>query len=203
MRLLLAIFLWGVTLPAAAAPVVLVVGDSISAAFGVAQEAGWVAHLQGRLEERGYPHRVVNASVGGDTTSGGRARLPGALEAYEPAVVVIQLGGNDGLRGQSPQAMGDNLGAMVARAQEHGARVLLLGIRVPPNYGPAYTQAFSQTYRKVAESQGVPLVPRLLAGVAEHDRLMQPDRIHPNAAGHARILDNVWPELRPLLTPAE
>ena len=161
-----------------------------------------MAHLRERLAEGDYPHRVVNASVSGDTTSGGLARLPQALAEHDPAVVLIQLGGNDGLRGQSLDAMRQNLSTMAARARDHGARVLLLGIRIPPNYGPAYTQAFAQTYQQVAQTQDIPLVPRLLGGVAERDELMQADRIHPNAAGHARILDNVWPKLRGLLGAA-
>ena len=177
------------------------VGDSISAAHGVALADGWVARLQDRLAERGYPHRVVNASVGGDTTSGGLARLPDALARHRPSVVVIELGGNDGLRGQPPKAMAANLGRMVARARAAGARVLLLGVRLPPNYGPAYTEAFAEAYRKAAREHDAALVPRVLAGVGERRALMQGDGIHPNAAGHARILDNVWPALKGLLPP--
>ena len=179
------------------------VGDSISAGHGVAREQAWVAHLRGRLTQHDYPHRVVNASVSGDTTSGGLARLPGALAEHDPAAVVIQLGGNDGLRGQPLEAMRGNLREMVALARDHGARVLLLGIRIPPNYGPAYTQDFAQSFQEVADSRDVPLVPRLLGGVAERDDYMQADRIHPNAAGHRRIVDNVWPELRELLGSAK
>lgn len=201
MRLLLAAILILAASPTAGAPVILVVGDSISAAHGVAVEDGWVARLRRRLDDRGYPHEVVNASVGGDTTSGGLSRLPDALAEHRPAVVVIQLGGNDGLRGQSPTAMRENLGEMVARSQDTGARVLLLGVRLPPNYGPAYTETFAEVYREVANRRDVTLVPRLLAGVGERGEFMQDDRIHPNAAGHARILDNVWPKLAALLEP--
>lgn len=178
------------------------VGDSISTGYGVAVEEGWVAKLRTRLESRGYPHRVVNASVSGDTTSGGLARLPDALAAHEPAVVIIELGGNDGLRGQPLSAMADNLTAMVERARAAGARVLLLGLRLPPNYGPAYTERFADVYRKVAERTGVELVPQILDGVGERRDRMQEDGIHPNAAGHSRILDNVWPHLRSLLEGA-
>lgn len=199
MRLLLAAILILAALPSVAAPVILVVGDSISAAHGVAMEDGWVARLRQRLADRDYPHQVVNASVGGDTTSGGLSRLPDALAEHRPAVVVIQLGGNDGLRGQSLAAMQENLGEMVALSRDTGAAVLLLGLRLPPNYGPAYTEAFAGVYREVAANRDVPLVRRLLAGVGEHGEFMQDDRIHPNAAGHARILDNVWPQLRELL----
>ncbi len=190
-------------MPAAAdgPPVVLVLGDSISAGHGVAVADGWVGRLRERLDGAGYPHRIVNASVGGDTTSGGRARLPDALERHAPDVVVIQLGGNDGLRGQPTRAMRANLEAMVGRARAAGARVLLLGIRLPPNYGRAYIERFIAVYRDVARSTEAALVPRVLEGVGERRELMQSDGIHPNAAGHARILDNVWPALEPLLEP--
>lgn len=183
----------------AAPPAILVVGDSISTGYGVAAEEGWVAKLRARLESRGHPHRVVNASVSGDTTSGGLARLPDALAEHDPAVVVIELGGNDGLRGQPPSAMADNLTAMVERARAAGARVLLLGLRLPPNYGPAYTERFAETYRQVAERTEAALVPQILDGVGDRRERMQEDGIHPNAAGHARILDNVWTHLRPML----
>jgi len=202
MRLLLAAIGILAASPAVAAPVILVVGDSISAAHGVAMENGWVARLRQRLADRDYPHQVVNASVGGDTTSGGLSRLPDALAEHRPAVVVIQLGGNDGLRGQPLAAMRENLGEMVALSRDTGARVLLLGIRLPPNYGPAYTGAFTEVYRKVAANRDVPLVPRLLAGVGKRGEFMQEDRIHPNAGGHDRILANVWPKLTELLEPA-
>jgi acyl-CoA thioesterase-1 len=184
---------------AAGGPTILVVGDSISAAHGVAVADGWVARLRARLEAEGYPHGVVNASVGGDTTSGGRARLPGALAEHDPDLVIIELGGNDGLRGQSLSAMADNLGAMVKGARAAGARVLLLGVRLPPNYGPAYTGKFTAVYERVAEDHDTALVPRMLAGVGERRAHMQADGIHPDASGHAAILDNVWPALVPLL----
>jgi acyl-CoA thioesterase-1 len=200
MRLLLA----GILFVAAGAahaggPTILVIGDSISAAHGIPVADGWVARLRQRLAATGYRYRVVNASVGGDTTSGGRARLPRALEAHEPALVIIELGGNDGLRGQPPAAMAANLEAMVGMAREAGARVLLLGVRLPPNYGPAYNEAFARAFRQAADNTGAPLVPRLLEGVGERRELMQGDGIHPNPAGHARILANVWPALESLL----
>ena len=187
---------------AVAAPTILVVGDSLSAAHGVAVESGWVARLRQRLGERGYPHRVVNASVSGDTTSGGRARLPDALAKHNPAIVVIELGGNDGLRGQPLDAMAANLGAMIEAARDSGARVLLLGLRLPPNYGPAYTDKFTAVYEGVAADYDTALVPRMLAGVGERRAHMQADGIHPDASGHAAILDNVWPALVPLLERA-
>ncbi|MFA9462242.1 arylesterase [Thiohalorhabdus methylotrophus] len=183
----------------AAPPAILVVGDSISTGYGVAVEESWVAKLRKRLAARGYAHRVVNASVSGDTTSSGLARLPDALAQHDPAVVIIELGGNDGLRGQPASAMADNLAEMVEQSQAAGARALLLGLRLPPNYGPAYTEQFAEVYRKVAERSGAALVPRMLEGVGERRDRMQGDGIHPNASGHSRILDNIWPHLRPLL----
>ncbi len=174
-------------------------GDSISAAHGIASKDGWVARLQRRLDAQGYPHAVVNASVSGDTTSGGRSRLPDLLERHDPEIVVIQLGGNDGLRGLAPGAMRDNLAAMIERTRGAGARVLLAGIRLPPNYGRAYIERFMGVYRDVANAYGVAFVPKLLAGVGGREAWMQSDGIHPNAKGQARILDNVWAELEGLL----
>lgn len=180
-------------------PTILVVGDSISAGYGVAVDDGWVGRLRARLEAENYPHRVVNASITGDTTSGGRSRLPDALERHEPALVVIELGGNDGLRGQPLEAMRENLRAMIQDARGAGARVLLLGIRLPPNYGGAYIERFIGVYEQLADTTGVALVPRVLDGVGERRELMQDDGIHPNEDGHKVILDNVWPTLAPLL----
>lgn len=177
-------------------------GDSISAAHGIATEDGWIAQLRRRLEGEGYRHTVTNASVGGDTTSGGLARLPKALEKHRPAIVIIELGGNDGLRGLAPDRMQRNLEDMIEQARAAGARPLLLGVRLPPNYGPTYVERFTQVYRDVAERTGVPLVPRMLEGVGERRDMMLEDGIHPNAKGHARILDNVWPKLEPLLDKA-
>lgn len=183
-------------------PTILVLGDSISAAYGIAVEDGWVDRLRARLDAENFPHRVVNASISGDTTSGGRARLPDALERHDPAIVIIELGGNDGLRGQPLAAMRRNLQAMIDQAREAGARVLLLGIRLPPNYGRAYIDRFTGVYEELADTTGVALVPRVLDGVGERRAFMQDDGIHPNAAGHAAILDNVWPTLVPLLKAA-
>lgn len=180
-------------------PTVLVLGDSISAGYGVAVEDGWVGRLNARLEAENYPHRVVNASITGDTTSGGRSRLPDALERHEPAIVIIELGGNDGLRGQSLEAMRQNLQAMIEHARGADARVLLLGIRLPPNYGHAYIERFIGVYEQLADTTGVALVPRVLEGVGERREFMQDDGIHPNADGHEVILDNVWPALLPLV----
>jgi acyl-CoA thioesterase-1 len=189
--------------PAArAAPAILVLGDSLSAAYGIATSTGWVALLQGRLDERDLGYRVVNASISGETTAGGLSRLPTLLEEHRPAVLVIALGANDGLRGFGFDTIRSNLTRMIRLGQGAGSRVLLAGVRLPPNYGAAYTDGFQAVFRAAAESDGVPLVPRLLAGIAEDRVLMQPDGLHPTAEAQPRILDNVWTQLDPLLTKA-
>jgi acyl-CoA thioesterase-1 len=194
----LAIALWsGVAV--ADKPVLLVLGDSLSAAYGMDAAQGWVALLQKRVSAQGFSQRVVNASVSGETTSGGRARLPALLKQHRPAIVVIALGANDGLRGLPVDQMQRNLQAMTDAARKSGARVLLAGIRLPPNYGAAYAEQFQRVYRDLARSRGVALVPFLLEGVDLDDNLMQADRLHPAPAAQARILDNVWPALQPLL----
>lgn len=181
------------------APVVLVVGDSISAGYGLASGAGWVSLLEKKLAAERYPHRVVNASISGDTTAGGRERLPALLRRYHPEVTVIELGGNDGLRGGNLDAMRDNLDAMAAATQKAGSRVLLLGIRLPPNYGPAYVQRFAAIFSEVAKTRKAALVPFLFEGFGEDNAMFQSDRIHPGAAAQPRLLGNVWPALEPLL----
>jgi len=184
----------------AAAPVILVFGDSISAGYGLPHvEQGWVALLQARLGDQGYGYRVVNASVSGETTAGGLARLPRALDVHHPAIVMLELGGNDGLRALPVEQMRDNLSRMVGLAEAAGAKVLLLGMRIPPNYGPQYTAQFNRVFSSLARDRRVPYVPFLLNEVALSSDLMQPDGIHPNQAGQPRLLDNVWPVLRPLL----
>jgi len=188
---------------AASSPTVLVLGDSLSAGYGVALESAWVSRLEDRLRARGYPHAVVNAGISGDTTRGGLSRLPAALERHQPSVVIIALGGNDGLRGLSLQAMRANLAEMVRLSRDAGARPLLAGVRLPPNYGPAYRERFREVFASLSVCLDVPLVPKIMAGVAERPELMLDDGIHPNAAGHARILDNVWPVVEPLLEPAQ
>lgn len=180
----------------AAAQGILIVGDSISAAFGLGIDDGWVALLEQRLEEENYPLPVHNASVSGDTSAGGLARLPSLLERHTPALVVLELGGNDGLRGLPVNNMQQNLTAMVEKSRAAGADVILLGMRIPPNYGVRYTQAFEQVYRQIADQQQVPLVPFVLEGVADCSDLMQADGIHPNAQGQPGILDNAWPVIR-------
>lgn len=176
---------------------ILIVGDSISAAFGLEISEGWVTLLEERLQARDEPVPVVNASVSGDTTAGGLARLPRLLERHEPDLVVIELGGNDGLRGMAPANMQQNLSQMVKLALEADAEVLLLGMQLPPNYGLRFTQAFAQVFVDVSEEHDVALVPFVLEGIAGvADRsLMQADGIHPTAAAQQRILDNAWPPI--------
>lgn len=190
-------------MPATAAehPALLVVGDSLSAAHGLSRDEGWVALLEARLNATPTPYRIINASIGGDTTRGALERLPGALKRHRPRVVIIELGGNDGLRGIALDEMKSNLRRLVELSQASGARVLLLGMHLPPNYGPVYTKRFHATYHTVAKLTGAGLVPFFLEGVAEERTLMQEDGIHPRAAAQAQMLDNVWPYLEPLLTP--
>ena len=183
----------------AAKPVILVLGDSLSAGHGIDADRGWVTLLQKRLTREGYSWQVVNASVSGDTSSGGLSRLPGALRRYQPSLVIIELGGNDGLRGLDLNVMEHNLARAVTRARQAGARVLLVGVRMPPNYGPAYTRRFTRTYQAVAKRLDVAWVPNLLSGVDDRPGLMQQDGIHPLAKAQPRMLDNVWAHLRPLL----
>ncbi len=174
-------------------------GDSLSAAFGIRREEGWVALLQQRLAAKGYEQRVVNASASGETTGGALARLPRLLSAQQPSIVVVELGGNDGLRGLPLEGVRRNLEAIIDAAIASGARVLLLGIRIPPNYGPTYTEGFFALYGELARTHDLPLVPFLLDGIALDDSLMQDDGFHPNAAAQPRMLDAVWPKLEPLL----
>jgi acyl-CoA thioesterase-1 len=187
---------------AAEAPVILVVGDSLSAEYGLKAGAGWVALLQARLAEQKKPHRVVNASISGDTTSGGRSRLPAALRTHKPAIVIIELGGNDALRGLPLASTRDNLLVMTQAALAAGAKVIVVGMQVPPNYGAAYGREFEGLFTDVAKQARAGLVPFLLKGVADRADAMdwfQPDRIHPLAKAHPQMLDNVWLALKPLL----
>lgn len=183
---------------------IVVVGDSMSAEYGIQRGSGWVALLQQRLQEQKVNAKVVNASVSGDTTAGGRARLPALLTQHQPTVVVIELGGNDALRGLPLKNTEDNLATMVQAAQKAGAQVLLVGMQVPPNYGTDYARRFAATFEDVARAQKAALVPFLLAGVADGPdplRLFQGDRIHPNARAQPIMLDNVWRPLKALLRP--
>jgi acyl-CoA thioesterase-1 len=185
-----------------AGAVILVVGDSLSAEYGLARGSGWVALLEQRLTHEKVAAKVVNASVSGDTTSGGRSRLPALLAQHQPTHVILELGGNDALRGLPLEMTASNLTAMVRSAKAAGARVVLAGMQVPPNYGRQYGDAFAGLFAGVAKKERVALVPFLLKGVAdgpEPEALFQPDRIHPKEAAHPIMLGNVWPVLRPLL----
>jgi acyl-CoA thioesterase-1 len=204
------LLLAGLSLPVASRagekPVILVLGDSLSAGYGLPRQSGWVSLLERRLREGGYPHSVVNASQSGDTTAGGLTRLPGLLERRPPAALIIELGANDGLRGIALEEIRANLTRLVQLGKASGARVLLVGNRLPPNYGAAYTDRFQAVLKEVAEGEQVAWIPRLLAGVAEDWGLMQDDGMHPNAEAQPRMLDNVWPALEPLILdtlPAE
>jgi acyl-CoA thioesterase-1 len=176
-----------------------VLGDSISAGYGIHVEEGWVALLQSRLQQQGYGYRVVNASVSGETTSGGLARLPRALELHHPKIVIIELGGNDGLRGLPLDVIRRNLEAMIVASRSSGALVLLVGMRMPANYGATYVNGFQDIYKELSKRLATPLVPFLLDGVALDSRLMQWDQIHPTAYAQRKLLDNVWPMLKSLL----
>jgi acyl-CoA thioesterase I len=178
---------------------ILVFGDSLSAALGLRPEQGWVELLARRLQSQGYGYEVVNASVSGETSSGGLQRLPRALELHRPVIVVLELGANDGLRGLPVAELRANLAQMVHLSQAAGARVLLLGIRIPPNYGQRYGDQLAAVFPDLAAQNHLPLVPFLLQDVALNPGLMQEDGMHPNAAGEPVVLDNVWPHLKPLL----
>lgn len=174
----------------------LVMGDSLSAAYGIERQEGWVSLLAARLDGKA---EVINASISGETSSGGAGRLPELLGQHAPDIVLLELGGNDGLRGLPPGQFEANLAGMIEASREAGAAVLLLGIDIPPNYGQAYRDAFTGVYQRLADEYDLPLVPFLLEGVALDETLMQDDGIHPTAAAQPLILDNVWPELAPLL----
>jgi acyl-CoA thioesterase-1 len=192
----LVVMLWA---QGAAASTVLVVGDSISAGLGLETSQGWVNLMQKRLEEGGFAQKVVNASISGDTSAGGLARLPALLAEHKPALVIIELGGNDGLRGQAPAQLQQNLASMVEQSQQAGAKVLLLGMRLPPNYGERYNKAFAAAFSNLAAEKQVPLVPFFLEGVGGVPELMQADGIHPAAGAQSKLLDNAWPAVKPLL----
>ena len=180
-------------------PTVLIFGDSLSAGFGIDVDQSWATLLQDRLEEQGYEHRVVNASISGETTEGGAARIDNALGTFKPDLIILELGGNDGLRGFPPARIKENLGTIVGQAKASGAAVVLLGIRIPTNYGTRYTQAFEAVYAEVAEDLGVEWIEFFMQGVAMNDELLLEDRIHPNAAAQPILLDNAWPIIRATL----
>ena len=202
LRLVVLVFVFAAAaLPARAAepPVILVLGDSLSAGFGLAPGQGWVSLLQQRLKKEGYGHRVVNASVTGETTDGGLARIDRALATHKPGIVILELGGNDGLRGLPLRQVRENFQFLIERAQAARAKVVLVGMRMPPNYGAAYADAFHALYGERASRYSAPLVGFFLEGVALDEKLMQADGIHPTAAAQPRLLDNLWPALQQVL----
>ena len=178
---------------------ILVFGDSLSAAYGIRPEQGWVALLAQRLGAQGYGYQTVNASVSGETSGGGRERFPRALQLHQPGIVILELGANDALRGLPVDGIRDNLAGMVQLSQAAGARVLLVGTRMPPNYGPRYTEQFARIFPEVANQYHLPLVPFLLEKVALNPALMQADGLHPDAAGEPAVLETLWPYLKPML----
>jgi acyl-CoA thioesterase-1 len=189
------------TIAAAAAPdkSILVFGDSLSAGYGIGQEQSWPSLLGQRLQREKRPYSVANASISGETTAGGRSRLPAALQQIKPAIVIIALGANDGLRGLPVVALRANLQAMIGAAHAANAEVIVVGMRLPPNFGPDYVHDFEQSYSDLARRNKTGLVPFLLAGFADRPEAFQPDGLHPTAAFQANILDNIWPTLQPLL----
>ena len=190
------------SLPAVAAiNTLLVMGDSLSAAYGVETENAWVNLLRKRLDKSTPDNwRVVNASISGETTDGGARRLPGLLDKHQPNIVIIELGGNDGLRGFQPPVIRDNLSTMITASQDAGARVLLVGMQIPPNYGSRYTRLFADMYPELSDRYDTGLVPFFLDGIYNGDELMQDDGIHPTGEAQPQLLDNVWPHLEPMLT---
>jgi acyl-CoA thioesterase-1 len=184
---------------AATSPTILIFGDSLSAGYGIDVDQSWGALLQQRLAEQGYEHRVVNASISGETTEGGVSQIGRAIEEFSPELIILELGGNDGLRGFPPARIKENLTAIARRARDSGAAVVLLGIRIPTNYGARYTQAFEAVYSEVAEDLDIRWIEFFMEGVALNDALLQDDRIHPNAAAQPILLDNAWPVIRATL----
>jgi len=182
------------------APTVLIYGDSLSAGYGMEVDQSWVALLQTRLQGQGYEHRVINASITGETTEGGAARIAQALDTFTPSLIILELGGNDGLRGIPPDRMKGNLQTIIQSSKSAGAAIVLLGIRIPPNYGSRYIEDFDNVYRELADELDVPWIEFFMEGIALNDELMQADGIHPNAAAQSLLLDNAWPVISKALT---
>lgn len=180
-------------------PKILIYGDSLSAAYGVTQQQGWPSLLQKKLIEKHYQYNVINASISGETTSGGLSRLATTLAEFKPNIIILELGANDGLRGLPLTEMTKNLSAMITLSKKSKAKVLLVGMRIPPNYGPKYAASFSQTYRQLSQQHKTSLVPFMLENIAAKPNLIQDDGLHPNVLGQAMILDNIWPKLQLLL----
>jgi acyl-CoA thioesterase-1 len=184
---------------ASAAPTILVLGDSVSAGYGLESQQGWVSLLQSKLTAQGYGYRVINASVSGETTTGGAARLPRALELHRPKIVIIELGGNDGLRGLPLSTSRNNLQRMIELSRDSGAKILLLGMKIPPNYGPRYAEGFEKVFRELASRYQLAFEPFFLEKIALEPEMMQADGLHPTAKAQPIMLDTVWPALVPLL----
>ena len=193
--LVVAVFNLPTTAKAQEKPTILVLGDSLSAGYNIDVEQGWVELLNQKLQQEGYPHTVINGSISGDTTTQGLLRLPTLLEQHDPEIVIIELGGNDALRGTPPNAIKRNLSKLIDTSKRSGAEVLLLGIQIPPNYGQRYAQAFFDNYAQLANEKKVKLVPFFLENVGGNDELMQDDGIHPNVTAQPILLENVWPQL--------
>ena len=186
--------------PEPAKPVIMVLGDSISAEYGLPRDTGWVALMRQRLASEHIDYSVANASISGDTTSGGRARMPELIQRLKPSIVIVELGANDALRGVPLPTTEDNLRTIVEQAQQAHAKVVLIGMYVPPNYGPDYTQKFHGVYEQISKDLHVPLVPFLLAGIADKPEMFQADQMHPTQQAQPVLLDNVWPTVKPLLS---
>jgi acyl-CoA thioesterase-1 len=193
-------FLAAAAIPAAVPPTVLVFGDSLSAGYGIDVDQSWPALLQARLASQGYEHRVINASISGETTEGGVTRIGSTLDNFHPDLVILELGGNDGLRGFPPKRMKANLMTIIETAKASGASVVMLGIRIPTNYGSRYTEAFENVYRELAGQLDVPWIEFFMESVAFNEELMQDDGIHPNAEAQSILLDNAWPIIRQALS---
>jgi acyl-CoA thioesterase-1 len=183
-------------------PTILIFGDSLSAGFGIDVDQSWSALLQSRLSDQGYEHRVVNASISGETTEGGVTRIARAMERFEPSLIILELGGNDGLRGFPPERLRGNLDKIISTAKKSGAKVILLGIRIPLNYGPRYSEAFEDTFRQAAAAQQIPWIEFFMEGIALNEELLQEDGIHPNTEAQPILLDNAWPIIAKVLDTA-
>lgn len=178
---------------------IMVYGDSLSAAYGIPQQQGWASLLQKKLDAERYQYKVINTSISGETTSGGASRIQRALAQNKPNIVILELGANDGLRGLPIQEMTSNLNTIIQQSKKSGAKILLLGMKIPPNYGPQYTKRFSQSYVQLSQQHNIPLVPFMLENIAAKVHLIQDDGLHPNATAQPLVLDNIWPQLKPLL----
>ncbi|MDP2152428.1 MAG: arylesterase [Methylotenera sp.] len=180
-------------------PKIMIYGDSLSAAYGIPQQLGWASLLQQKLASEQYQYEVINASISGETTSGGVSRIQKALDQIKPSIIVLELGANDGLRGLPIQEMTNNLNTIIQQSKKSGAKILLVGMRIPPNYGPQYTKLFSQSYVKLSQEHQIPLVPFMLENIAAKANLIQDDGLHPNAIAQPLVLENIWPQLKKLL----